>query len=58
MANMGYCRFENTVRDLEDCYNHMDDDNLSDTEKNKRAQMIDLCKNISNDYEHEMWNEE
>ena len=26
MANMGYCRFENTLSDLRDCLNHLDDE--------------------------------
>lgn len=26
MGNMGYCRFRNTARDLEDCVEHWEDD--------------------------------
>jgi len=54
MANMGYCRFENTLSDLEDCYEHMDDDNLSELETKKRRMLIETCRNIAADYEHEL----
>ncbi len=50
MANMGYCRFENTVRDLEDCYNHLDDD-LEGMEKANRLALVKLCEQII-----EAWN--
>ena len=49
MGNMGYCRFENTLGDLQDCYDHLDD-NLSETETDARQQLIDLCVDIANDY--------
>jgi len=54
MANMGYCRFENTLDDLEDCYEHMDDNNLSEQESKKRRMLIKTCMNIAADYEHEL----
>ncbi len=38
MANMGYCRFENTVRDMEDCLEHIDDfDREEASDKEGRA---------------------
>ena len=52
MANMSYCRFENTLIDLRDCYNNMDDDRLSISEFNKRKQLIELCIDIVNEYEY------
>ena len=51
MANMSYCRFENTLRDLRDCYNNMDNDNLSKSEFYARKQMIAVCANIINQHE-------
>lgn len=47
MANMGYCRFENTLSDLEDCYNEIDNSDLSETEIKARAKLITLCKTIA-----------
>jgi hypothetical protein len=43
MTNMGYVRFQNTVGDLRDCYNHIDDDNLSPDEEKARKQLIGLA---------------
>jgi hypothetical protein len=51
MANMSYCRFENTLRDLRDCYNNMDNDNLSKSEFSARKQMIEMCINIVNQHD-------
>lgn len=46
MSNMSYCRFENTVRDLEDCAEHMFDDLFSDEEVMARTRLIELCDKI------------
>ena len=46
---MSYCRFENTYRDLQDCYDNMENVN-SDTEKRYRTHIIELCKDIINDF--------
>lgn len=54
MGNMSYCRFENTLKDLRDCYNHMGDDDLSETEETARLQMIRLCKEIVEDFGDEV----
>jgi hypothetical protein len=50
MGNMSYCRFENTLGDLADCYHNMDDEELSETEKNAKKELISLCENIAADY--------
>jgi hypothetical protein len=51
MSNMSYCRFENTVADLRDCYQNMDEDlDDSETEKAARASLIRLCKRIAENY--------
>lgn len=46
MSNMSYCRFENTLRDLEDCSEHLDDENLSKYEQRARERLIELCREI------------
>ena len=48
MSNMGYCRFENTVEDLEDCYQNWDVD--SDSERKAQKKLVKLCKEIVDDY--------
>jgi hypothetical protein len=50
MANMSYCRFSNTLSDLRDCYEHIDDE-LSPEEQKAREALIRLCGNIANEYE-------
>ena len=52
MANMSYCRFENTLRDLRDCYYNMDNDNLSKSEFYARKQMVEMCINIANHHNY------
>ena len=47
---MSYCRFENTYRDLLDCYHNMSDDDLSETEARYKKKIIDLCESITSDY--------
>ena len=50
MGNMSYCRFENTVSDLQDCYDAMDERDLSESETKARRRLIDLCVDIARDY--------
>ena len=50
MANMSYCRFENTLGDLRDCYEHMDDSDLSESETKARAKLIIECVDLAGDY--------
>ena len=50
MANMGYCRFENTVDDLSDCETHFSDGELSGTECDARKAMLEICKRIVSDF--------
>ncbi len=54
MANMGYCRFQNTLQDLRDCAEHLDDDDLSEEEQRARYRMLRLCQTIMEDYESEL----
>jgi hypothetical protein len=68
MSNMSYCRFENTLRDLRDCYHNMndlpygseqpeDDEDgqsvLSQDETEARTSLIALCKRIVEEYGEE-----
>jgi len=50
MANMSYCRFENTYRDLMDCYYNINNQ-LSKSEHTYREQLVDLCKSIVDRYD-------
>lgn len=49
MANMSYCRFQNTLSDLEDCYENWEDAS-SDEERAARARLLTICEWIVNDY--------
>jgi hypothetical protein len=51
---MGYCRFENTYKDLCDCEEYFGDDDLSISEKNYRDKLIALCKDITENYGDEL----
>ena len=53
MANLSYCRFENTLADLRDCQNHMDDEPSNESERKAKERLIALCKQIAADYEGE-----
>jgi len=53
MSNMNYCRFENTLRDLADCYGNMSDE-LNGHEEYCRKALIALCVEIALDYGHEV----
>lgn len=46
MSNMSYCRFENTVSDLADCRDHINDDDLSGDEERARESLMDICRDI------------
>lgn len=60
MANMSYCRFRNTLSDLNDCESALDgfinnDENTieSEEERKKAKQLITLCKFIADNYSEE-----
>ncbi|MFA5299846.1 MAG: hypothetical protein WC389_16805 [Lutibacter sp.] len=44
---MSYCRFRNTYKDLLDCYDCIDDEELSKDEQEARIRLIKLCKKIA-----------
>lgn len=53
--NMSYCRFSNTVSDLQDCYEEMENvGDLSEEEVRARRRMLKLCKRIAEEYESEI----
>lgn len=59
MANMSYCRFENTLSDLEDCYENWDGrDELSHDEERAKKRLLQVCQNIVGDYGEEEEDEE
>lgn len=46
--NMSYCRFENTLGDLQDCLHHLDPvEKLSGIEKESRIALVRLCQEIA-----------
>lgn len=49
MANMSYCRFENTLADLKDCWDAWNDDDLNETEEKAKKRLLALCKTIAED---------
>jgi hypothetical protein len=55
MANMSYCRFENTARDLADCVNAInrgETDELSNYELDGLKDILDLAEKIIEDKEY------
>ena len=43
---MSYVRFENTLEDLEDCYENINDFEMSNYELKCGNKMITVCRNI------------
>ena len=55
MSNMGYCRYQNTFKDLQDCYECDDKDmseidHLSEDETKAREKLVSLCIDIAQDF--------
>jgi len=53
MANMSYCRFENTYQDLKDCLkslNQNDLEDLSNSEREFAIKLVKMCSFISQDF--------
>jgi|7_EtaG_2_1085326.scaffolds.fasta_scaffold35789_2 exonuclease VII small subunit len=60
-VNMSYCRFENTVKALEECLEDLNDNGIeeleekaSEYEKPHIKGLIELCKQVAEEYEHEI----
>ena len=45
MSNMSYCRFQNTLQDLRDCYENIEEE-VSQDEHQARLKMLSLCFDI------------
>ena len=58
MSNMGYCRFHNTVQDLYNVQEHLQDTDLSESESDKRKELLNLCKQIVSEEYPELVKEE
>jgi hypothetical protein len=51
MANMGYVMFENTLGDLQECYDALlEGKKLSDEEKKARKKLVELCVTIAEEF--------
>lgn len=51
---MGHCRFQNTYQDLLDCYDNMElSEQVSREEKRDKGRLIELCREIADEYEDE-----
>lgn len=54
--NMSYCRFENTLNDLQDCAGALDENgmkSLSTDERRAAERMIDLCRDMAEAFAEE-----
>jgi hypothetical protein len=62
MPNMSYCRFENTYKDLLDCFRALRDldelNDLSDSEKSYAERLINLCEEIFNENQDKLEDED
>lgn len=48
MPNMSYCRFQNTVVDLQECYDALcENEELSELETKYAQRLVELCKDIA-----------
>jgi uncharacterized protein YjiS (DUF1127 family) len=55
MSNMSYCRFRNTLGDLNDCLDALEDiggdlSELGDEEAAAAKRLIEMCRQIADDY--------
>lgn len=64
MSNMSYCRFENTLRDLQDCVDAMEEANsltdldLNQYETNAFMEMFRTCRAFLAEHERLLTNSE
>jgi hypothetical protein len=55
---MSYCRFENTLKDLQDCYKALQNNTIDSMEEmsaiefNSMVRLVDLCYMISDEFDH------
>ena len=55
MPNMSYCMFQNTLQDLRQCAERLDEirdelDELSEDEQRAARRMISICRDIAEQY--------
>jgi len=50
MGNMSYCRFENTMSDLQDCLINIGRKAENDFDESSRQELIALFKEVAEDY--------
>jgi polyhydroxyalkanoate synthesis regulator phasin len=55
--NMSYCRFRNTLSDLQDCFDNLPNGDLSNDEANAFVDLVLLAKEIAEQYEEYNENE-
>lgn len=46
MSNMSYCMFQNTYRDLMECYESLDEKEFSEEEMEAYCDMLEVCRDI------------
>ena len=51
MPNMSYCRFENTMRDLRDCLNHINNEAENNHDEEARWEMIQLFTEVAEEFD-------
>lgn len=57
--NMSYCRFQNTLQDLQDCARALaDEDELSAEEEKAKKRLISLCRDIVHECDCQEENED
>jgi hypothetical protein len=49
MSNMSYCRFQNTLKDMNDCAGHVDDE-LGGAEFKARKKLVELCRELAENF--------
>ena len=57
MPNMSYCRFQNTLSDLWECFEALNEENLEDlsTEERRSAQeMLLLCEQFLEEHQEKL----
>lgn len=54
--NMSYCRFQNTLQDLKDCADYMEETDLDKEEERARKELIKVCRQIveQDDYDSKL----
>ena len=51
MSNMSYFRFQNTLPDLRDCYQGLDDEIASKEEMTAARALVKLCHRIAKEFD-------